>query len=111
MTSARRGANSVVIQTDGKIVVAGATNTDIVSEAVALVRYNADGSLDTTFDGDGQVFTTGAIADAAAIQTDGKILVGGASSDGYFAVFRYNADGSLDNSCGNGGKSLIRHLS
>jgi uncharacterized delta-60 repeat protein len=62
------------------------------------MRYNADGSLDTTFSGDGKLTTQVGIvggASSVAIQSDGKIVVaGGADND--FAVVRYNPDGSLD---------------
>lgn len=96
------GAQSIAIQSDGKIVVAG---YDFSSSKYnfALVRYNTDGSLDMTFDGDGIVVTAiGASTDVAfavAIQADGKIVVAGESYNGAnydFAVARYNADGTLD---------------
>ncbi|MEW6348652.1 MAG: DUF4347 domain-containing protein [Thermodesulfobacteriota bacterium] len=93
---------SVAIQSDGKILVAGyasiGTNNDF-----AVVRYNSDGSLDTTFDGDGKLTTTIGTADdnaySVVVQPDGKIVVGGSSNNGTdndFAVVRYNPDGSLD---------------
>jgi uncharacterized delta-60 repeat protein len=47
-------ANSVAIQSDGKIVVAGSSYNGSNTH-FALSRYNSDGSLDTTFDGDGKV--------------------------------------------------------
>ena len=77
----------------------------------AIVRFNADGSLDTAFDGDGKVFTMipptaeRASIDDLDVQTDGKILAAGSVSiidtpgddpDFIFAIARYNADGSLD---------------
>ncbi len=96
-------AYAVAIQTDGKIVVVGerqnGSNADF-----ALVRYNTNGSLDTNFSNDGKVTTDfGGFSDngiAVAIQTDGKIIVAGRSSNGTnydFAVARYNTDGGLDN--------------
>jgi uncharacterized delta-60 repeat protein len=95
-------AQSVIQQADGKLVVAGyssnGSNWDF-----ALVRYNADGSLDTSFDGDGKVTTDfGASTDAGNSviqQADGKLVVAGYSDNGGnydFALVRYNADGSLD---------------
>jgi uncharacterized delta-60 repeat protein len=48
--------NSVIQQADGKLVVAGYSHNGSNYD-VALVRYNADGSLDTGFDGDGKVTT------------------------------------------------------
>ncbi len=86
---------AVAIQSDGKIVVAGVSNNDF-----ALTRYNSDGSLDSTFSGDGIVTTniTGLSNDTAtavAIQPDGKIVAAGVAN-GNFALARYNSDGSLD---------------
>jgi len=74
--------NSVAIQSDGKIVVAGSskngTNYDF-----ALTRYNSDGTLDSTFSGDGiQTTAIGAGDDygpSVALQSDGKIVVAGTS--------------------------------
>lgn len=94
--------NAVAIQVDGKIVVAGSANNG-TSTGFALARYNADGSLDTTFNNTGKVITIiGGFsnANAIAIQPDGKIMVAGeAYSDGRtnFALARYNVDGSIDN--------------
>jgi uncharacterized delta-60 repeat protein len=95
-------AYSTVLQTDGKIVAAGRSYNGTDND-VALARYNADGSLDTTFNTTGLVTTPiGAINDIAGsvvLQTNGKIVAAGSSdngADGDFAVIRYNADGSLD---------------
>jgi uncharacterized delta-60 repeat protein len=84
-----------------------ATNND----DFGVARYNANGSLDTTFDGDGKLTTDFAggsdVALAAALQADGKLLVAGEAdngSDNDIAVARYNSDGSLDASFGSGGK-------
>jgi uncharacterized delta-60 repeat protein len=88
-------AESVVLQSDGKIIVAG---TSTVSGDFAVVRYNTDGSLDTTFSGDGiQTTDFGASdnANSVVVQSDGKIVVAGKNST-RIAVARYNTDGSLD---------------
>ncbi|MFM9986956.1 MAG: delta-60 repeat domain-containing protein, partial [Flavobacteriales bacterium] len=99
-------AFSVVLQSDGKIIVAGNSFNGAVVD-FAIVRYNTDGSLDNSFDLDGIVTTTFGPWDAygvsAAIQADGKILVAGnigngANSD--FVLVRYNSNGSLDSSFG-----------
>jgi uncharacterized delta-60 repeat protein len=99
----------------GKIEVAGSLQNNpggIWGYQVALARFNADGSTDSTFGQAGQVvtpFPTGGMsATATALQADGKIVVAGKSvrSGGGqtgFGVLRYNADGSLDTSFGNGG--------
>ena len=96
-------AFGVAIQVDGKIVAAGRSFQSGTGFDFALARYNPDGSLDTTFDGDGKVTTDfGGFfdqANAVVIQADGKIVVAGRSQSGTgvdFALARYNADGSLD---------------
>ena len=96
-------ASSVVVQSDGKIVVAGysfISNFDFV-----VVRYNADGSLDESFDADGKrILDLSRLSDVARsviLQSDGKIVVTGQSSNGNdneFAVVRFNSNGSLDGS-------------
>ena len=103
-------ANSVAIQSDGKIVVAGYSITNFNAD-FALMRYNTNGSLDTGFDVDGMVFTAigtnNERGNSVAIQTDGKILVGGYSyigSNNDFALVRYNSNGSLDPSFDADGK-------
>ena len=100
----------IAIQCDGKIVVAGRA-FDGTIDNIALARYNSDGGLDTTFDGDGKVTTNfsgfSAEASSVALQTDGKIVVAGraANSTGSnFALARYNSDGSLDTTFDGDGK-------
>jgi uncharacterized delta-60 repeat protein len=100
--------HAMALQPDGKILVAGTTDNGTNND-FAVVRYNTDGSLDTTFDGDGKVTTAvGAGQDWAytmALQSDGKILVAG-SDNGDFALVRYNSDGTLDSAFGSGGKVI-----
>ena len=98
---------SVALQEDGKIVVAGLSSNGSTWD-FAVVRYNSNGSLDTSFNATGKVTTPiGRLAagQSVAIQTDRKLLVAGyalnASQD--FALVRYRPDGSLDPSFGNGG--------
>lgn len=108
-------ATSVIIQADGKIVVAGYSGAE-TSPDFSLVRYNSDGSLDTTFDGDGKVMTPiGSFSDRIndiALQTDGKIVVAGYAdgSGGGMTLARYNSDGSLDTNFDGDGKVLINVL-
>ena len=96
---------SLIVQPDGKIVAAGIAYDPNIG--FGLVRYNADGSLDTTFDGDGKVYTpnTGVALDVA-LQADGKIVAAGYTifSPKSYSVVRYNADGSLDTSFDGDGK-------
>ena len=92
-------ALALALQSDGKIIAAGAMNHN----AFVLARYNPDGSLDTTFDGDGKVLTDlpgGEVINAVVVQNDGKIVVAGRAfaSTEDFALARYNTDGSLDSS-------------
>ncbi|MBB1077631.1 DUF1566 domain-containing protein, partial [Rhodoferax sp. 4810] len=92
--SEERG-NALAVQSDGKILIAGSAND---STNFALARYNTDGSLDTTFDGDGKVITDLGeyeYAHSLTIQSDGKILVAGLDENGGILI-RYNTDGSLD---------------
>lgn len=96
-------ALSVAVQTDGKIVVSGGY-TDMVGSGFALVRYNANGSLDTSFDGDGILLTNfGIFANAVAVQGDGKIVAAGYGNDD-FALARFNPNGSYDLSFSSDGK-------
>jgi len=95
--------NSVILQSDGKIVAAGRSFVGGIDQA-SVARYNTDGSLDLSFDGDGKVTTAIGSTDdngrSVAVQSDGKILVAGFSYNGTdfdFALVRYNINGSLDN--------------
>ncbi len=89
------GAYSLVLQPDGKLVAGGYIAGP--NYGAALARYNADGSLDPSFGGDGRVTTALFGADALVLQPDGKLLATGGSPDG-LALARYNPDGSLDTS-------------
>ena len=89
-----------------RVTVDNGSNDDF-----ALVRYNTDGSLDTSFDSDGKVTTAigsgNDYARSVAIQSDGKIVAAGYSYNGSnydFALVRYNTDGSLDTSFDSDGK-------
>ena len=101
----------LVIQPDGKIVAAGYTTTGTGDLNFALARYNSNGTLDTTFDGDGKLttdFGSHDIANAVALQSDGKIVAAGSTggTGTYdFALARYNTDGSLDSSFSFDGKA------
>ena len=102
-------AFAVALQADRKIVAAGSSSNGADLD-FAVTRYNADGTLDSTFDADGKAATpVGSGNDAAkamAIQTDGKIVVAGFSFSGpnsRFALARYNSDGTLDSTFGTGG--------
>ena len=105
----------IAIQSDGKIVVCGRAEMPAAQNIsdLALARYNSDGSLDPSFGADGKVTTQTSGMNAngfdVAIQSDNKIVVGGAannsdSTTGMFLVLRYATDGSLDTSFGTGGQ-------
>jgi uncharacterized delta-60 repeat protein len=108
------GAQAVGIQSDGKIVVSGHSQTTGPSQ-FALARFNTNGTLDNSFGNAGTVLTaieTGCDAFGGAIQPDGKIVAAGlaASQNGSvesvdFAVSRYNTNGALDFTFGSLGRS------
>jgi uncharacterized delta-60 repeat protein len=102
-------ADAVAIQPDGRIVVVGVRWEDDGDRCfacnetdLAIARYNTNGTLDSTFDGDGKKTEGlgGVIEDfsAVAIQSDGKILAAGTSDarDREFFLERMNPNGSLD---------------
>ncbi len=101
--------NGIVIQSDGKIVAGGYARPGGGVYQFVVVRYNANGTLDTTFNAAGatpgiQLTTlvggTNATGTGIALQPDGKIVVGGSTGDGggntVYGVVRYNANGTLD---------------
>jgi uncharacterized delta-60 repeat protein len=110
-------AADLAIQADGKIVVVGQAN-----DKFALARYHRNGTLDSTFNGDGKATTTFLPLDTAgaasvAVQSDGKIVVAGSAwceertltcpaeeQSGDIAVARYDEDGTLDASFGEDGR-------
>ena len=89
-------AKAVIQQSDGKLVALGSIRIDGGYNAMGLVRYNPDGSLDSGFDGDGKVINLLINEpEALILQTDGKLVVAGVNN-GDFALARYNSDGALD---------------
>jgi uncharacterized delta-60 repeat protein len=96
------GANNVLIQPDGRILVEGTTD-------FSAVRYNADGTLDTGFGGNGIAGTVTPAVDGScgmALQPNGRIVLAG-SSGSDIALMRLNANGTPDSSFGSGGKVTI----
>jgi uncharacterized delta-60 repeat protein len=103
--------NALVRQPDGRVVVVGSTHDPATGlSSFGLARYRARGSLDATFGGDGRVITdfgSAAIAQAVALQNDGKIVVGGYrvnDAGSSFALARYLPNGALDVSFDGDGK-------
>jgi uncharacterized delta-60 repeat protein len=109
-------ALSIAVQPDGHILLAGRSIQGVSTEALALARYDADGTLDNGFGIEGRViadfFPTGLGLfgdglNCVIFQSDGKIIAAGRSavvpmSD--FGICRYNQDGTLDSSFGSAGK-------
>jgi len=100
-------ANAVVLQPDGRLVVAGAIGRFDVKNPPdrVLARFHSDGSLDTTFGNGGVVVTDGGDGfggfdgwDALVLQGDGRLI-----ATDECRVARHNTDGSLDTSFGSGG--------
>lgn len=113
------GANdvawAVTTQADGKILAAGQSQNSTVSGAgtdFTIVRYNLDGSLDTSFDYDGIVTANYDWAESAhdiVIDANNKILIAGTSS-GSVALLRFNMDGSPDTTFDHDGVVLTGSL-
>lgn len=96
-------AFDVALQPDGKILLAGRMQTDSTGWMWAIVRLNANGTLDTAFGTNGRTTFNGAFDDEARdvdVQADGKIVVAGffgqAQNNGNFTVRRYNSNGTSD---------------
>jgi len=105
-TGANTNVNSVVIQTDGKILIGGDINFYNGTTRNGIARLNSDGSLDTNFNTTGEgaigvLFESRNIYSIAS-QSDGKILIGGNFNTYNRAsrkrMARLNMDGTLDNS-------------
>ncbi len=99
-------AQEVRVLSSGKILVSGyAINGGTYD--VALVQYNSDGSLDTSFgSGTGKVLSGISSTDEGygfTIQSDGKILIAGGDNND-FLLTRFNSNGTLDTSFGTSGK-------
>ena len=103
-------ANSIAIESDDKIVALGYSINGINTN-VAAARYNTNGSLDNTFDGDGKLTDSLIQGDthytSTAIESDGKIVAAGYTWNGTnydFAIARYNTNGTLDSTFSHDGK-------
>jgi uncharacterized delta-60 repeat protein len=107
-------AKKLVLQPDGKIIVAG-FNTTI--GAFAALRCNSNGTLDNSFGSNGKVttaFNGAAMVSSIALQPDGKIIICGSDLVGgfpNFAMLRYTSSGALDTGFGTNGKTYIDPVS
>lgn len=104
------GAHDMVVQPDGKIVLAGNASDAAGSDDLAMVRYEAGGPLDAGFGTGGIVRTPLGFegsGEAVALQPDGAIVVAGTTRAASFVtggvVARYLPDGTLDTTFGSGG--------
>ena len=106
-------AFGVAVQSDGKIVAAGASGFTCPHVKFALARYNDDGSLDVSFGGDGRItadFTPHwDVASDVAVEQDGGIVVAGTAAierdHARFALARFLPDGTPDDSFGGDGRA------
>lgn len=104
--SATFASQGVVVQNDGKIIVAGSSPTGML-----VIRYNSNGSLDTTFGTGGVVQNQFTLANKVIMQPDGKILVvgynGAISTNFTQFIARYLSNGTLDGTFGTGGLATV----
>jgi uncharacterized delta-60 repeat protein len=111
-------ALAMAVQSDGKIVAAGYVGGAGQLEDFGLARFNADGSVDSTFGTNGKVATDFGFSDkilAVVIQQDGKIVGAGYARDNTdlnygFALARYHGSGARDKQFGTKGK-VLTHFS
>lgn len=118
-------ATALAIQSDGKVVIAGATSgLNGAGSAVGTVRYNPDGTKDAAFGQAGRVVTPLAPDDPdmprdswgvdkvhqVLVQPDGKLVVASQVGVKLVGLLRYNADGSPDASFGNAGVAVERSV-
>jgi len=101
---------AVVIQADGKILVGGNSGENTAGSTGVLIRYNPDGSLDTTFGNGGEEMGLG-LATVTGLALDGnEIVVGGIPFDDSgitgFVVDLLKADGSTDTAFGQYGETV-----
>lgn len=108
-------ADSVAIDSAGRIIAAGSSKIGGQTPDFTLVRYRANGTLDPSFSGDGVARTsfgaTGDLVHSVAIDSAGRIVAAGwafATGPGYRgAVARYRPDGSLDPTFSGDGKTIL----
>ena len=111
ISTGRDVGSSVVLQSDGKIVVAGWSDGNDDTYKFAIVLYNSNGLLDNIFGKNGIVITKIGTLNSQAfsviVQTDGMIVAVGTTNtketDKDIAVVRYNTNGTLDGKFGTGG--------
>jgi uncharacterized delta-60 repeat protein len=101
---------SLLVESDGKILVGGISRSSYYDSHFALLRYTSTGELDQSFGTSGIVITEFGNVDwgaSIALQSDGKIIMAGSTLNAGtydIAVARYTSSGGLDPSFGNAGK-------
>jgi uncharacterized delta-60 repeat protein len=110
------GADAVALDAEGRIVIGGSAGNHVLMEwnfDLAVGRITPDGQSDLTFAGDGEVstnfrspFAARSYGNAAALQPDGKLIVGGSyyAPDTAGGAARFNPDGSIDHTFGDAGE-------
>lgn len=108
--TAADAARGMVVQADGKLVIAGDFSNGTNSGDFFVVRIDTNGTLDNTYGTGGIAKTTVTTSydymTCMLIQPDGKVVVGGYSYVGayyHLTLVRYNTNGTLDNTFGTGG--------
>lgn len=103
---------SIALRTDGKIYIRGTFSSVNSQTRTGIALLNADGSLDATFNP--TIGGSGATIRSVAVQTDGKVLVGGTFSgvNGFNRtnLARFNSDGTLDNSFNAGSIASVQKV-
>jgi len=106
-------ANSVAIDSVGRIIAAGESRDESGLGSFALARYTPGGALDPAFSGDGKVTTrvgTSGVGWAVATDDSNRLVVGGEASVGGgrsdFGIVRYRPNGDLDRSFSGDGRVL-----
>ena len=107
LTAQSDSPQRIVMQSSGKIIVAGEGMQNATTEEFTLARYNTDGSLDTSFGSGGKVVTNfgsglGDVGGVWVLASDKILTVGSHATPGGTGIgmFRYNANGSLDTTFG-----------
>jgi uncharacterized delta-60 repeat protein len=104
--------NGIALQSDGRIVLAGFEQINVADRRLRVARLLENGTPDPSFDGDGVAMTDlqgdSDLAQAVAIQSDGKIVVSGTyrPDNDFVVVLRYLTDGTPDPAFGLGGAFL-----
>ena len=106
--------NAIVVDSQGRILVAGSSTDSSGNKDMVVWRYKTDGTIDTTFNTTGIVINNGAaggsgddFGNAIAVDSQGRILVAGSSTNisgnTDMVIWRFKADGTLDTTFNNSG--------